>query len=123
MREPYDLSSQPGCGTQPVVRTTLTNPCRADPVVLLVVVSSYIVKFFALGTDVTVLFRLVTKMTLAKRLLLLVQGLSLRGNHHFDPLLIDLFKFDGIGIPRIRYCHFAGFKVVVPTQRQALHQE
>ena len=32
-----------------------------------------------------------------------------RGNHHLDPLLIDLFKLCGIRIPRIRTRYRTGF--------------
>ena len=68
MREPYDLSPQLGRGTHPVVRATLTNPCLADPVIFLpaFVLLSGVMKLFALGTNVTVRLRVVTKMTLAK---------------------------------------------------------
>src|SRR5437867_2580201 len=90
------------------MNTTMTKSGRADPIVLpgALWVGELIGELVLLGTKVTIFLFVVAKMALAKRLLLFfVQSLALRGNHHLNPFVIDLFKLCRIRIPRIRARH------------------
>src|SRR5882724_1796509 len=98
-------------GALPIMNTTVTKSGRADPIVLLATlwVGELIGELVLLGTKVTIFLLVVAKMALAKRLLLFfVRSLALRGNHHLNPFVIDLFKLCRIRIPRIRARHLAG---------------
>src|SRR5262245_65521684 len=88
----HDLASQFGRRTPPPVHTPLTNPRLANSIVLfsVLVVLSHILKHLARRTDITVFLFVVPEMTLAKGLLLLaMQCLALRGNHHLNSLRVD----------------------------------
>src|SRR5207244_12623281 len=95
-------------GAFTIMNTTMTKSWLADPIVLLATlwVGELIGKLVLLGTKVTIFLFVVAKMALAKRLLLFImRSLALRGNHHLNAFVIDLFELCGVRIPLIRARH------------------
>jgi hypothetical protein len=92
------------------MNTPLTNLPVGDQIMSLpaAFICPYITESMPFWTPVAILLRVIFKMAFAEGTFLLVQRLSLRGNHHLDSLSIDLLKLLRVGITRICACHLAG---------------
>src|SRR5208337_3363635 len=89
-----DLSTFLRLGTFPIMDTALTNLPVGDLIMPLPtgLICPYITQPMPFRTPVTILPLIVSKVAFAEGTFLLVQRLPLGGNHHFNPLRIDLLK-------------------------------
>jgi hypothetical protein len=110
MSKTNDLSSLLRLCTGTVMRATVANLPVADQIFPLPVGlhGPRIAQPMPLRTPVAILLRVVSKVAFAEGSFLLTQGLPLRGNHHCDPLRINLLKLLRVRVPGIGTGHFTG---------------
>ena len=97
-------------GTLAIMDTAAANLSVGDLIEPLaaLLICPIIPESISLGTPVTVLLLIVSEMAFTKRPFFFVKRLPLRGNDHFDLLIVDLLKFLRIRVACIRAGYLAG---------------